>query len=63
MPYGIFRYSVEHSQITFPDDNGIWHTGGGEWLMLTACHPPTSAEKRIIVKARLVDHGPPRRRA
>ena len=55
MPYGSFWYAVTGTKIVSPDDVAVLrHRGGGNWLVLTACHPLYSAAKRIVVSARLV---------
>jgi sortase A len=55
MPYGTFSYAVSGTKIVSPGDVGVFkHPGGGDWLVLTACHPLYSAAKRIVVSARLV---------
>jgi sortase A len=66
MPYGLFTYSVERQQIVPADYNrallrsgaGSGPGSGGEWLVLTACHPLYSASERILVYARLVRSQP-----
>ena len=54
MPYGTFTYRVERTRIVRPD--AVWVTRSVSYprLVLTACHPLYSAEKRIVVFARLV---------
>jgi sortase A len=55
MPYGSFWYAVTGTKIVSPDDIAVLgHPGGGDWLVLTACHPLYSAAKRIVVSARIV---------
>ena len=54
MPYGRFTYRVEGSRIVEP--SATWVTQrGSKRLVLTTCHPPFSAAKRIVVFARLTD--------
>jgi sortase A len=53
MPYGRFVYRVEKSRIVRPEDTWVKRKVGHERLILTACHPLYSAEKRIVVFARL----------
>jgi sortase A len=53
MPYGRFLYRVEKSRIVRPEDTWVKRKVGHERLILTACHPLYSAEKRIVVFARL----------
>lgn len=53
MPYGRFVYRVEKSRIVRPEDTWVKREVGHERLILTACHPLYSAEKRIVVFARL----------
>jgi sortase A len=55
MPYGSFWYAVTGTKIVAPDHMAVLrHPGGGDWVVLTACHPLYSAAKRIVVTARLV---------
>jgi hypothetical protein len=66
MPYGEFTYSVERQRIVPADYEQAFISGnasgpgssGGEWLVLTACHPLYSASERILVYARLVKSEP-----
>jgi sortase A len=52
MPYGRFTYRVDASRIV--DPGAVWVTERGhDRLVLTSCHPPFSAAKRIVVIARL----------
>jgi sortase A len=60
MPYGTFVYEVEKTEIVDPTDVGIVKKVGYERLVLSACHPLYSAEKRFIVFARLVRERLPR---
>jgi sortase A len=53
MPYGRFVYRVEKSRIVRPEETWVKRKVGYERLILTACHPLYSAEKRIVVFARL----------
>jgi len=54
MPYGEFTYRVERTRIVPP--TAVWVTQRVSYdrLILSACHPLYSAEKRIVVFARLV---------
>jgi LPXTG-site transpeptidase (sortase) family protein len=66
MPYGLFTYSVERQRIVPADYERAFVEGnagpgsgsGGEWLVLTACHPLYSASERILVYARLIRSEP-----
>jgi sortase A len=40
--------------ITEPDDGSVLRELPGNYLTLTTCHPPGSAEERLIVRARMV---------
>ena len=53
MPYGRFTYRVQGSKIVRPDETWVIRDVGYDRLVLTACHPLYSAEKRIVVFARL----------
>ncbi|MEA2429433.1 MAG: sortase [Thermoleophilaceae bacterium] len=56
MPYAVFTYRVERTQIVPP--TALWITRrvkGRERLVLSACHPLYSASKRIVVFARLAN--------
>lgn len=53
MPYGRFVYRVEGSRIVRPDAVWVKRRVDHERVILTACHPLYSAEKRIVVFARL----------
>jgi sortase A len=53
MPYGTFVYRVQKTEIVDPSEVGIVAKVGYERLVLSACHPLYSAEKRFIVFARL----------
>jgi sortase A len=54
MPYGDFTYAVEKTRIVEPTDFSVIRPVGYQRLVLSACDPPFSAAKRIIVFARLV---------
>jgi sortase A len=74
MPYGLFTYEVTghrivpagYGQAFTAAGAGKGGTGGaragvgsgGEWLVLSACHPLYSATERILVDARLVSSAP-----
>ena len=53
MPYATFTYRVERSRIVRPDALWVKRPVGYERIILSACHPLYSAEKRIVVFARL----------
>ena len=53
MPYGTFTYTVQKHEIVEPSQVGIVRDVGYERLVLTACHPLYSADKRWAVFARL----------
>jgi sortase A len=54
-PVGRCRYRViGRPWITHPADFEVLDQGRGTLLTLTTCHPPGSAEERLIVRARLV---------
>lgn len=55
MPYGRFVYRVEGSKIVPPTAVEVVRRVGYDRLVLSACHPKYSAEKRIVVFARMVD--------
>jgi sortase A len=55
MPYGTFTYRVQKSEIVDPSDVQIVHKVGYERLVLTACHPLSSASQRYAIFARLSD--------
>jgi sortase A len=55
MPYGNFTYAVEKTRIVLPTDFSVIKSVGYQQLVLSACDPPFSAAKRIIVFSRLVD--------
>lgn len=58
MPYGDFTYAVEKTRIVLPTDFSIIKPVGYQRLVLSACDPPFSAAKRIIVYSRLVQDHP-----
>ena len=54
-PVGRCTYRVVGEPfITHPADFTVLEQGRGSFLTLTTCHPPGSAEERLIVRARLV---------
>ena len=53
MAYGRFTYIVEKHAIVPPNAVRVLRTRGYNRLVLTACHPLWSDEKRIVVTARL----------
>jgi sortase A len=57
MPYGQFTYAVEKTKIVDPTDFSVIRPVGYQRLVLSACDPPFSAAKRIIIFARLVHTG------
>ena len=58
MPYATFHYKVFKHEIVKSDDWSIVRDRGFDTLVLSACHPLYSAEKRWIVYARLVRVAP-----
>jgi sortase A len=54
MPYGDFTYAVEKTRIVLPTDFSVIKSVGYQQLVLSACDPPFSAAKRIIVFSRLI---------
>lgn len=60
-PYGNFTYAVERQRIVAPTDTWVLERVGRERLVLSACHPLYSAEKRLIIFARLVRYRAPSR--
>jgi len=56
MPYGNFTYAVQMTRIVAPTDFGVIKSVGYQRLVLSACDPPFSAAKRIIIFARLIRH-------
>lgn len=59
MPYGKFTYRYEKQRIVEPTQVGVVRNVDHDRLVLTACHPVYSAEKRIVVFMRLVNIEPP----
>lgn len=57
MPYGDFSYAVTKTRIVDPTDFSVIRPVGYQQLVLSACDPPFSAAKRIIIFARLVHRG------
>jgi sortase A len=55
MPYGRLTYAVERTRIVPPTELSVTDRVAFDRLVLSACHPLYSAEKRIIVFARLQD--------
>ena len=53
MPYGKFTYTVAGTEIVEPRDVSVLRNRSGDRLVLTACHPLYSNDKRIVVSARL----------
>ncbi len=56
MPYANFTYAVQSTRIVAPTDFGVIKSVGYQRLVLSACDPPFSAAKRIIIFARLIRH-------
>jgi sortase A len=56
MPYGNFTYAVQMTRVVAPTDLGVIRSVGYQRLVLSACDPPFSASKRIIIFARLIRH-------
>lgn len=56
MPYADFTYAVQMTRIVAPTDVGVIRSVGYQRLVLSACDPPFSASKRIIIYARLIRH-------
>jgi sortase A len=54
MPYGRLIYEVEKQRIVAPSEVSVVKRVDYDRLVLSACHPLYSAEKRIVVFARLV---------
>ena len=63
MPYGRFTYRVQTTLIVAPTALWVKRRVGHDRLILSACHPLYSAEKRIVVFARLQAMRPPSRAA
>jgi sortase A len=68
MPYGTFTYRVEKTLIVEPEEVWVKNPVSHDRIVLTACHPPFSAEERIVVFGELdrfrlngYDAGPSRR--
>ena len=59
MPYGRFIYEVARTRIVTPTDVWVTRDTGREQLVLMACHPLYSAEKRIVVFATLTAQAQP----
>lgn len=53
MPYARLTYRVRRTRIVLPSEVSVLREVGAEQLVLSACEPLYSAEKRIIVFARL----------
>jgi sortase A len=53
MPYGRFTYRVDERRIVELTEWRVTRSAGHERLVLTTCHPPFSAAKRLVVFARL----------
>ena len=58
LPYATFHYRVFAHEIVQSDDWSIIRDRGFDTLVLSACHPLYSAEKRWVVYARLVQVDP-----
>jgi sortase A len=58
LPYATFHYRVFEHEIVQSDDWSIIRDRGFDTLVLSACHPLYSAEKRWVVYARLVQVDP-----
>jgi sortase A len=58
MPYGLFTYEVERTQIVPPTATEVTRRVSYDRLVLTACHPLYSAKQRIVIFARLVSSKP-----
>jgi len=54
LPYGTFTYATERTRIVKPTDVSVLDAVSYDRLVLSACHPLFSAEKRIVVYARLI---------
>jgi sortase A len=54
LPYAIFTYEVQKHEIVDPGDTEVVRPVGYERLVLSACHPLYSADKRYIVFAKMV---------
>jgi sortase A len=53
LPYAVFDYEVQKSEVVDPGDTAVVAPEGYERLVLSACHPLYSAEKRYIVFAKM----------
>jgi sortase A len=53
MPYGRFTYRVHQRRIVEPTAWWVTQSARHERLVMTTCHPPLSAAKRLVVSARL----------
>jgi sortase A len=60
MPYGSFVYRVERSRIVPPTELSVTRRVSYNRLVLTACHPLHSAEKRIVIFAKLAQRDRPK---
>ena len=61
MPYGVFTYEVTGHRIVPADYPAAFTTkeaGGGERLVLSACHPRYSSSQRILIDSKLVASEP-----
>ena len=58
MPYGRLLYRVQKTRIVRPSEVSVVRRVSYDRLVLSACHPLYSAEKRIVVFARLVEAQP-----
>ena len=58
MPYGRFTYRVERTRIVEPTALWVTRPAAHDRLILSACHPLYSAERRIVVFARLEEVEP-----
>jgi sortase A len=58
LPYGVFEYEVVESVVVQPDQVEVVRQRGIEELSLATCHPPGSAEWRLVVQARAVGYRP-----
>jgi sortase A len=58
MPYGRFAYRVERTRILDPTALWVIRRIAYDRLVLTACHPLFSADRRIVVFARLERSSP-----
>jgi sortase A len=52
-PYGSFAYGVERTRVLAPSAQWVIRRVAYDRLVLTACHPLYSADRRIVVFARL----------